>query len=295
MRFLSYFNYFVEIMTLLQIKTIFFDRLSTLYPKNEIDSIFYLTMGYLLNYSKIEIHGKLSLNLTGEMEIKVLGIRDRLAHNEPIQYITGYTEFYELRLNIDNRALIPRPETELLVNIILNETSRDKKLKIIDLCTGSGCIALALTANLPYTEVSATDISKEALELAEQNSKENNLTVNFICDSLLEPKKNYETYDIITSNPPYVREEEKKHMHRNILEYEPELALFVADSNPLIFYKAMAVFGNSYLNHGGIIYCEINEAFGAATKDLFMKAGYTETIILKDLNNKDRFIKATKV
>jgi release factor glutamine methyltransferase len=281
-------------MNLLQIKTIFSERLSTIYPKNEIDSIFNILVHHMLNYSKIEIHQNLSLNVASEIEIKMVGILERLAHNEPIQYITGVTEFYNLTLKTDKRALIPRQETEYLVDIILKEILKNKKYKIIDLCTGSGCIALALASNLPQSQIIATDISKDALELAAHNAKENKLPIKFICDSILEPQYSFESYDVIVSNPPYVRKEEKKQMHQNILKFEPASALFVPDSDPLIFYRAIAAFGNKYLIPGGTIYCEINEAFGSETHELFKKAGYIKSNILKDLNNKDRFIKASK-
>jgi release factor glutamine methyltransferase len=281
-------------MNLLQIKTIFFDRLSTIYPKNEIDSIFSLVIDHLLNYSKIEVHRNLSLKLTNEIKIEMLDILDRLKQYEPIQYILGFTEFYNLPLRIDKRVLIPRQETELLVDIILKEIPKDKKINIIDLCTGSGCIALALAKNLSQSQITATDISQDVLELAAQNAKDNMLEINFICDSLLEPKHTYKNYNFIVCNPPYVCEKEKKFMHQNVLEFEPSIAFFVSDSNPLIFYKAIIAFGSQFLKPGGTIYCEINESFGTETKELFVNSGYIETFILKDMNNKDRFIRATK-
>jgi release factor glutamine methyltransferase len=281
-------------MNLLQIKTIFSERLSGIYPKNEIDSIFYLTIEHLLKYNKLQLHSKLAIEIAAESEQKIFGILNRLEQYEPIQYIIGYTEFYNLRIFTDKRALIPRQETEFLVDTILKEITPEKRLKIIDLCTGTGCIAIALAANLKNCIITATDISEMALELAYMNAMENKLEVEFICDSLLKLVKKYGIYDIIVSNPPYIRMVEKRLMHQNVLQYEPELALFVADTDPLVFYKALADFGNKYLNQKGIIYCEINEAFGMATKEVFLNYGYNEPIVLKDLNGKDRFIKAMK-
>lgn len=281
-------------MTLLQIKSFFSNRLSALYPSNEADAIFSLICRHLLNYSKIDIHTKKETILSQEIQDRFKNIINRLHENEPIQYILGTVDFYNLTLQIDNRALIPRQETELLIDLIIRENQGKKELNIIDLCTGSGCIAIALAAHLKDSTVSATDFSKEAFNLAHDNALKNNCTISFICDSILDPQFHYKTYDIIVSNPPYVRESEIQRMEKNVYAYEPHMALFVNDSDPLLFYKAIADFADKYLKKEGILYCEINEAFGQETAQIFITQGFNQTTVLKDLNNKDRFIKASK-
>jgi release factor glutamine methyltransferase len=282
-------------MTLVQIKTIYLNRLSAVYPQSEIDSIFSLICLDLLNYSKIDIHSKKEISISKEIENKFLSIADRLLEHEPIQYILGTVEFYNLNLKIDRRALIPRPETELLVDIIVKDFSGRKNLKIIDMCTGSGCIALALGGNLNKCNLTATDISNDALSLAQSNADKLKIEINFIGDSVLHPQCTYDTFDLIVSNPPYVRDSEIKLMEKNVLEYEPHLALFVNDNEPLVFYQAIARFGVMHLSQDGMIYCEINEALGKETTEIFMSQGFNKTIVMKDLNNKDRFIKASRI
>jgi release factor glutamine methyltransferase len=280
-------------MTLLQIKSIYLNRLLSVYSKNESDAIFYLVAQHLLNYSKIDIHSKKEEILSYENENKLMFILNRLLAHEPVQYILGKTEFYNLPLSIDSRALIPRQETELLVDIILKEQAGKSNLKIIDLCTGSGCIAISLASNLTNSNNTATDISKDALDLAMTNAKNNNVSIFFIKDSILNPLKKYDNYDLIVSNPPYVRESERHLMAINVIDYEPHSALFVNDIDPLIFYLAIAKFGKDHLNPDGSIYTEINELYGCPTKNIFLENGLTSVHILKDLNNKDRFIKAS--
>jgi release factor glutamine methyltransferase len=281
-------------MNLQQIKTIFSDRLSTVYSPCEVEPIFSLICGHLLNYSKIDIHTKKEIALNAEVESEILSILERLLLHEPIQYILGTVEFLNVNLTVDKRVLIPRQETELLVDIILKEVQGKDELKIIDLCTGSGCIAIALAFNLKNALVSATDLSKEALILAQKNANHNKCTIHFMNDSLLKPKNKYETYDIVVSNPPYVRESEKEKMEKNVIDFEPPMALFVSDSDPLIFYETIADFGRKYLSRKGAIYCEINEVFGREIEEIFKGSGFKNTHVLKDLNNKDRFIKASR-
>jgi release factor glutamine methyltransferase len=282
-------------MTLSQIKTNFTDRLLPVYSKNETEAIFSFICRQLLNYSKIDIHAKKEIQVPEKIEIKIRGILTRLIDHEPIQYILGSVEFYNLNLNIDNRALIPRPETELLVDIIVKDFSENKNLKIIDLCTGSGCIAIALGAYMSDPKIIATDISIDALSLAQSNAHKVKIDVEFIPDSILKPKHKYGSFNLIVSNPPYVRESEMRLMEKNVIKYEPHQALFVKDSDPLVFYRAIAEFGQKYLYPDGSIYCEINESLGKETAEIFMNHGFRKTFVLKDLNNKNRFIKASKL
>jgi release factor glutamine methyltransferase len=279
-------------MNALQIKAIFSTHLSSIYSQNEADAIFSLICLQLLNYSKIELHTNKEIQLKPDIETRILSILDRLMLHEPIQYILGTTEFYNLTFQIDKRALIPRQETELLVDTIIKDLKGKSKLKIIDLCTGSGCIAIALSSNLKNVEITATDLSKDALDLASYNAKRNNSKIHFINDSVLDLHINYELFDVIVCNPPYVRKSEIPLMAKNVIDFEPHMALFVSNSDPLIFYKAIADFSMKYLTQSGIIYCEINESLGRETSEIFINRGFNQTTILKDLNSKDRFIKA---
>lgn len=281
-------------MNLQQIRSAYLRRLSGAYPKNEINSIFSLACLHLLKYSQIDIHFRKNEKVQGEIKHKFSLILDRLLNYEPIQYIIGATEFYNLILKTDKRALIPRQETELMVDIIIKDISGKQGLKVIDLCTGSGCIAIALASNLRKSEVTATDISADVLDLAKENALQNQTNISFIKDSILNPEHNYGSYDLVVSNPPYVRELEKVLMSKNVIEYEPHAALFVSDSDPLIFYKAIAFFGTQHLAPGGTIWCEINEVLGKETAEVFRSTGL-EVIIHKDLNNKERFIKAIRM
>jgi release factor glutamine methyltransferase len=219
-------------------------------------------------------------------------IISELKLNKPIQYIVGRTEFYNLNFYITAGVLIPRPETEELVNLIINENNKGF-FKILDIGTGSGCIAISLAKNLPGSVIYATDISDEALSLTRKNCKLNNIDIQlFQHDILIDNSPLDEAFDIITSNPPYVRECEKKYMQPNVLEYEPHRALFVPDNDYLLFYRKISDFSVSHLNHNGKIYFEINESFGNEVALLLEEKGFSEISIKKDINNKDRMVRA---
>lgn len=281
-------------MQLIKIKQSFFDSLNRLYPEQEIYSLFEQTSENFLQYNKIEIHQNLYKNIEEEAEKKILDVLNRLILAEPIQYILGHTQFFDCTISVDRRVLIPRPETEYLVDIILKDTPSEQKLTIVDLGTGSGCIAIALASKFASSEIYATDISANALSLARQNAAKNSVKVHFLQDDLFAPKAVYPKFDLIVSNPPYVRNQEKKLMHCNVLDFEPSLALFVEDESPLIFYKAIADFAGKNLSPQGILYLEINEYLGKETADLFLSSGYQQVEIRKDLNNKTRYIKACR-
>jgi release factor glutamine methyltransferase len=182
----------------------------------------------------------------------------------------------------------------MLVDIMLKDKTGSNKTSIIDMCTGSGCIAVALAKNLPKANVSATDISSHSLEVAKRNAEHNLCKIHFIRDDILQPVAEYKSYDCIISNPPYVRNSEKQLMHKNVLQYEPSQALFVDDADPLIFYRSIVSFAQNHLTFGGKIYLEINEFLGEETKEYFEKSGFHEVQIIKDLQNKDRFLLAKK-
>ncbi|MBN2762671.1 MAG: peptide chain release factor N(5)-glutamine methyltransferase, partial [Bacteroidales bacterium] len=221
-------------------------------------------------------------------------IINRLKVFEPIQYIMGETVFFDLPVKVTPDVLIPRPETEELVNWIISE-NKGKELRIMDIGTGSGCIALALAKNLPLAKVSAIDISEKALKIANMNAVRNNIEADFFRVDLLDPSSDLKgEYDIIVSNPPYVRDSEKRFMQYNVLHYEPHRALFVPDDNPLLFYKAIADSGNRSLMKNGCIYCEINETLSDETASVFQSRKYTLMALRKDINGKPRMLKAVK-
>jgi len=281
-------------MTLSQINIMYADRLRAIYPNQEIEGIFKIVARHVLNYSKIDIHLNKDENILSSLENKLTSILDRLLTREPIQYILGETEFYGIIMKVDHRALIPRPETEFMVDLAIHSIPNDKPIQIIDLCTGSGCIAIALAKNLPNATVIATDISENSIRLAIENSIASQTEINFRVDDLLNPASDFGKYDCIISNPPYVQESEKINMHKNVLDFEPASALFVKDSDPLLYYRAIVEFAKNHLSIGGLILIEINENLGNETAKLFLKSNFSDVDILKDLQNKDRYIKARK-
>lgn len=219
----------------------------------------------------------------------------QLKLHKPIQYILGKTEFFGIPLKVDPNVLIPRPETEELVQWIISEW-KDTSPNILDMGTGSGAIAIALAKNLPAANVFALDISLQAITLAHENAINAFVNIHFMQHDMLQipPHIKGAPFDLMVSNPPYVRNSEKELMDANVLEYEPEGALFVPDDNPLIFYEAIAKFAQHHLKPNGVIYCEINEAFGSQTASLFAEYGYGSVEVRKDINEKERMLKAQK-
>jgi release factor glutamine methyltransferase len=221
-------------------------------------------------------------------------ILQRLKNWEPVQYILGHTEFYGRPFRVDYRVLIPRPETEMLVEWIL-QGEQGKAPAVIDLGTGSGCIAVSLAVNLPGARLSACDISEDAIAVARINARENQAEVDFFYFNLLNdvtllPAK----YQVMVSNPPYVREQEKLHMRNNVLDFEPPAALFVPDSDPLIFYRRIALLGRKNLADGGSLYLEINENFSREVVKILETAGFYGVEIRTDLNGKARMVRGRK-
>ena len=281
-------------MTLKSIRDQYRQQLGQIYPEWEIDSIHSLVIEHTLGLSRADRVLRAAESLEEKKESELLDVLERLKKEEPIQYILGKTEFYGLELAVNPHVLIPRPETEELVRWILDSTE-NKTPRILDLGAGSGCIPLALKKELPNANVFGLDKSPEALELAIQNSKVLNLDVEFrrfdiLEDSLLES----ESFDILVSNPPYVRYSERIHMKSNVLKYEPEMALFVADADPLIFYRRIADLGRDHLTPGGLLFFEINEEYGQEILELLRSKGYSVVELRKDLNGRDRMVKAQK-
>ncbi|RLD76896.1 MAG: peptide chain release factor N(5)-glutamine methyltransferase [Bacteroidetes bacterium] len=271
-------------------------ELKDIYPEREIQTFVEILLEYFAGLSKTDLILKSKETLDQTVIQKMEKALIRLKKTEPLQYIIGETEFYDLKLKVNPSVLIPRPETEELVQWIIEKHKNDKKISILDIGTGSGCISLALKNNLPNAEVFAVDISEKALETAKNNAVINNLDVSFILLDILNVKKNHNLgeLNVIVSNPPYVLELEKKLMHKNVLKNEPHLALFVENDNALLFYKAIIKFANNYLKVGGSLYFEINEAFGLEMTALLKENGYQDIELKKDINGKDRMIKGIK-
>lgn len=269
-------------------------ELGALYPKTEIQGFVRIIFGAVLNFSYTDIVLQKNEVLEVADVEKIKRIVERLKTFEPIQYILGETEFYDLKLKVNRATLIPRPETEELVHWI-TKTPLQTGAKILDIGTGSGCIPLALKYTLPHLRISAVDISKGALKIAKENADTNHLEVHFFqVDILNWQKYSWGKYDVIVSNPPYVRECEKAQMDNNVLEYEPENALFVDDNNPLVFYKTIAEFAKGQLLENGYLFFEINENLGNEMIALVKGLGFREIELRKDLNNKNRMLKCRK-
>ena len=230
-----------------------------------------------------------------EASAEALGAFGRMASGEPIQYIIGKAYFYDREFKVTPDVLIPRPETELLVREAVNWARRSgrKSLRILDLCTGSGCIAWSMALELPGSEVTAVDISDGALAVAAGQEFESDNAPKFIkADVLAGPVEGLGAFDMILSNPPYVMDSEKALMRKNVLEHEPWLALFVSDDDPLIFYRAVAAWAKQLLKSDGLCLVEINESLGRQTAKVFEDTGFRDVEVLQDLNSRDRFIRA---
>jgi len=270
------------------------EELTDYYPKNEIKSFASIIFLNFCNLKVVDIFSNPEFLIDKKMQKKIFLVVDRLKKQEPIQYIFGEANFFGLSFLVNKNVLIPRPETEELVEWILSNSSPTLPYRILDIGTGSGCIAVSLAKNLPNASVFGLDISNEALKLAKKNAKKNNTTVHFEQVDILKSDTiiSFESFDVIVSNPPYITKSEKYYMEKNVLEYEPENALFVPDNNPLLFYQRIAEFGKIRLNKNGSLFFEINSAFGKETVNMLKKTGYNEVALRKDISGKDRMIQA---
>ncbi|MFB6342419.1 peptide chain release factor N(5)-glutamine methyltransferase [Saccharicrinis sp. FJH62] len=266
-------------------------KLGGLYPDREVESFVVWILGHVLGYDKTRILLNNDKILPKDVSSRISSIVDRLTKYEPIQYITGDTEFVGLNLNVRPGVLVPRPETEELVSRISNKVAANSA-NILDIGTGSGCIALGLKKYMPGTKVFGCDISQVAIELANENAKLNNLDVHFFYYDILSQNGTLpvKKFNMIVSNPPYVLESEKVQMEANVLKYEPHSALFVPDDDPLIFYQRISEFARLYLANDGEIWLEINENKGAEVKRLLENNSFHDVVILKDIFGKQRFV-----
>ena len=271
------------------ILSFFLKELNGYYPEKEIKSLFYISIDHLLGYSKSDTIIKSENELLPDFKIEFSEIVERLQKKEPIQYILMETTFYGLPFFTRRGVLIPRPETEELVDWIIKDNENLEK-RYLDIGTGSACIIISLAKNLNGS-FHAIDVSPDALREAKQNVKRNYVDVNLkqfdILDSDLDG-----LWDVIVSNPPYVLESERKYMQQNVLAWEPEIALFVKDETPLLFYERIADQSTKVLNKNGILYFEINEKYGKETVDMLAQKGFVNIELKKDINDKDRMVKA---
>ncbi len=272
--------------------------LSDLYEPNEAEALTLLVVSEISDLSKGSIKAFPEMELPANDLEKLAGILDSLKTGQPVQYVLGSTEFYGLSFEVDPSVLIPRPETEELVEWIIESVPRNaghQNRQILDIGTGSGCIAISLKKNLPEYGISAMDISPAALTTAKKNAAINNVEINFIKqDILLAKSLTSAPYEIIVSNPPYVTQYDKTQMHRNVTDYEPHSALFVPEDDPLLFYSAIADFSINSLQPGGLLFFEINENLGAETVELLKTKGLQHITLRKDMSGRDRMIKAAK-
>ena len=279
-------------MKITAFKNHFFDTLAGEYSKEEIGSFFNILTEDFLGLSRLDIALKPDKELSGEEEGKLNTALQRLKQHEPVQYITGHTEFFGLNFQVNRDVLIPRPETEELVEWVIQDL-KGKKVNILDIGTGSGCIAIALAKNLPKAKVTAVDISPGALTVAKSNSQKNEVEVEFLELDILAADNFSRSFDVIVSNPPYVRELEKKQMQRNVLEHEPGTALYVKDEDPLLFYRKITTLAAENLSSGGKLYLEINQYLGKETEALLKQKNF-QTTLKKDIFGAERMLKGVK-
>ena len=274
-------------MTLQDFKLKMISELSSIYEMDELNSIFnLLSEDYLkIPRSKILLADEIDLNESNQKLF--LSALERLKNQEPIQYVLGKTNFMDLEFKVNSSVLIPRPETEEFVRLILKEDLDGKE--ILDIGTGSGCISISLAKNLLNAKVTALDISKDAIEVAKENARINNVDIEFINADIFEYKSK-KKYDIIVSNPPYVIKSEKLLMKQNVLKHEPDIALFVDNSEPLKYYESIINLSSDNLNSKGLIFFEINENYKHELNKLAQNYEYNIIEFKLDNNKKTRFL-----
>lgn len=267
-------------------------ELQPLYDEREAKQMASWLIEDFFNISTFQIQYNELIDWSIEREEKINDAIKRLKKNEPIQYITEKAHFFGLEFKVSPSTLIPRPETEELVDWILQENKGNPTAHMLDIGTGSGCIPISIQKKMPLSNLKSIDISKEALTIAQENNQRLNTKVTFYKkDILKELLTEFEKFDAIVSNPPYIREFERELMHENVLKYEPHLALFVDNHTPLVFYKRITFLATKALKKGGKLYFEINESFGRETALLLKNAGFSTVEIIKDLQGKDRIVK----
>lgn len=267
--------------------------LANIYPESEIKGFIQMIITEVLGLSMTDYYMGKDIKLSAIQVRDLEEIINRLQKQEPIQYILGQGKFFGRNFDVAPGVLIPRPETEELVSLIIDENNH-RPIQILDIGTGSGCIAITLAKELAQSEVTAWDVSTDALTIARRNNEKLEASVCIEQKDVLTVTNHNKQFDIIVSNPPYVMESEKEEMEENVLQWEPSLALFVSNQDPLLFYRTIAELGTKTLTPNGKIYFEINQAFGQETKELLDNLGYKGARIIKDFFGKDRIVTATR-
>lgn len=271
------------------------ETLAPLYPPEEVESLTRFILGHVTGFSRMQMHLNQYHELSDTKIMQIGEILNRLLAHEPIQYIVGESDFYGLKFSVTPDVLIPRPETEELVDWIVNEET-DRCKTLLDIGTGSGCIPVAIDLHTKMDNIEGWDISEKAINLARTNAGKNGSKARFSVQNILDTNEipEFSKWDVIVSNPPYVLREESLLMGKNVVDHEPHIALFVPDDDPLIFYRAIIKFAKIHLTNHGRLYFEINEKLGAQSEKLLENEGFTDILLKKDLQGKDRMIRAVK-
>ncbi|HSD14942.1 MAG TPA: peptide chain release factor N(5)-glutamine methyltransferase [Flavobacterium sp.] len=280
-------------MLLKNYRTVFMEELSSLYDDYETESFFYIILEDFHKMKRVDLALNPTFELTPEMLQQWENVLAQLKEHRPIQYILGETEFYGLPFYVNENTLIPRQETEELVDWIIKENTNnnsDKEIKVLDIGTGTGCIAISLAKNIPGAKVFAMDISEKALATAQRNAERNEVDITFIHQSILETEDLQQIFDIIVSNPPYVRNLEKVEIKKNVLDFEPHLALFVEDDDAFVFYRKITELATQHLYENGQLYFEINQYLGQEMVWLLEKYSFKNIELRKDIYGNDRMI-----
>lgn len=277
-----------------QCKEIFLDSLKENLPSREIENIFFELLFFKMNWERVDYLLNKNQKLSPKEVSFFKNCLEKINKNIPVQYITGQANFCNLLIKVNPNVLIPRPETEELVHLILNNHKQDYLKEILDIGTGSGCIIIALKKILPNTNCTAIDISKDAISTAKDNAVLNKVEVDFITKDILDYKNEEKSWDVIVSNPPYIPISNKKHMHPNVVQNEPSQALFVENEEPLKYYQIISDFAWNHLKKNGKIYFEIHEDFANDVVNLLSTKKHFKTTVHKDFQGKKRFVVATK-
>lgn len=292
--------YFCTMRQLASVEQQFIDELTDLYDAGEARQLYLLVLEDQLGWTRHDYLRRKQELIDDQRINRLLEVLSSLKKAKPIQYILGYTWFMGMKLTVDQAVLIPRPETEELVQLIIDQqrSTHNDSPSIIDIGTGSGCIAVALKRALPRAILHALDVSKDALRVAKQNADTQGVSIEWIQADILEWDVTFQTdqvFDTVVSNPPYITDQERSEMHANVLAHEPHLALFVGNSAPLLFYEHIAAFALKHLRRGGNLYFEINRNYGLAVCDLLRKKGFRDVQLYPDLQGADRMVHAKKI
>jgi release factor glutamine methyltransferase len=277
-------------MLLKDYRTHFIEKLTPLYDVMEAERFFTISLEELKGWKRVDVALNPDAELSADEIAKWDVVLAALEQQRPIQYIFGRTHFYGLDFEVNEHTLIPRPETEELVEWVIHENKSRGRVTILDIGTGSGCIAISLAKNLPDAQVFAIDVSPGALEVAKKNALNNNVNVTFIQQDILAAEKLEDQFDVVVSNPPYVRNLEKAEIKRNVLDYEPHLALFVDDNDALLFYRKIALLAKGNLSQNGKVYFEINQYLGVETAQILEEFGFANVVLRKDMYGNDRML-----